>query len=256
MKLGTAAETPLSSKEKKLVDHLYTESMVEKKKIAAAAEKRKDDEIKEVRRVRHYGNRPSSAPRRKGLATPAAVQAAVEAAQPDERLCFYFVCPADLPEERQLDVRLPDGREFTLQVPKEYDAGEEFAAVFPPLEPEVPKSAAEMEAERSKKVKTMADIRAATKRRKALEASSDPKTKAAAAIQRRSRLLMAARLREKRARETAEALERQKKAGRLIVRFIRRQKFRKTAEQIARAMKQRSTALGRVAKTKEIPRVP
>ena len=41
---------------------------------------------------------------------------------------------------------LPDGREFTLQVPKEYHAGEEFAAVFPPLKPEVPISAAEMEA--------------------------------------------------------------------------------------------------------------
>ena len=256
MKLGTAAETPLSSKEKELIRSLYTDSMDHKKRIASEAEERKKKEIEEVRRVRHYGNRPASAPRRKGLATPAAVKAAVEAAQPDERLCFYFVCPADLTEKRQLDVRLPDGREFTLQVPKEYQAGDEFAAVFPPLEPEVPKSAAEMEAERSKKVQTMADIRAATKRRKALEASSDPKTKAAAIIQRRNRLKKAARLREKRAQATADALERQKKAGRLIVRFIRRQKFRKTAEQIGRAMKQRSTALGRVAKTKEIPRVP
>ena len=47
--------------------------MAEKKRIASEAEKRKDDEIKEVRRVRHYGNRPASAPPPKGLATPAAV---------------------------------------------------------------------------------------------------------------------------------------------------------------------------------------
>ena len=135
MKLGTAAKTPLSSKEEELVEHLYTSSMAHKKRIAREAEERKAREIEEVRRVRQYGNRPASAPPPKGLATPAAVQAAVEAAPEDERLCFYFVCPGDLTEKRLLEVRLPDGREFTLQVPKEYHAGEEFAAVFPPSSP-------------------------------------------------------------------------------------------------------------------------
>ena len=33
----------------------------------------------------------------------------VAAAPEEERLCFYFVCPADLAEERLLEVRLPTG---------------------------------------------------------------------------------------------------------------------------------------------------
>ena len=47
------------------------------------------------------------------------------------------MCPGNLEADRKLEVRLPDGREFTLRVPDEYNAGEEFAAVFPPIKPEV-----------------------------------------------------------------------------------------------------------------------
>ena len=45
-------------------------------------------------------------------------------------------------------------------------------------------------------------------------------------------------------------------AGLLILRFIRRRRFAKVSGQISTAMKQRSVALGRVVKNKEVPRVP
>ena len=48
MKLGTAAEAPLSAKEKELVKHLYTESMAHKGRIAREAEERKARETAQV----------------------------------------------------------------------------------------------------------------------------------------------------------------------------------------------------------------
>ena len=120
-----------------LVDRLYGGAVTSREKVERVAKEHKEREIADVRRVRKYGNRPASAPPPKGLSTPAAVEAAVEAAPVEERLSFYFVCPGNLEADRKLEVRLPDGREFTLRVPDEYNAGEEFAAVFPPIKPEV-----------------------------------------------------------------------------------------------------------------------
>ena len=120
-----------------LVDRLYGGAVTSREKVERVAKEHKEREIADVRRVRKYGNRPASALPPKGLSTPAAVEAAVEAAPVEERLSFYFVCPGNLEADRKLEVRLPDGREFTLRVPDEYNAGEEFAAVFPPIKPEV-----------------------------------------------------------------------------------------------------------------------
>jgi hypothetical protein len=111
--------------------------------IASAKHLRKVDELK-AKELEALGQavRPHSAPRERpgaarfgGAARPGSARAAARKRQvPPAMLEYHFACPNDeeLGPERMMEVQLPDGREFTLRVPDEYKAGEEFAATFPP----------------------------------------------------------------------------------------------------------------------------